>query len=813
MSTEIIETSNEAEKLSNIPVLPLRDVVVYPHMVIPLFVGRGKSIKALEAAMVDSKQIFLVAQKKSSNDDPGEADIFQVGTLSSVLQLLKLPDGTVKVLVEGEKRARAKEYNQAKGYLEADLELLEDANAAVQEPDIGILMRSLMSQFEQYIKLNKKIPPEVLSPLAGIEEPGRLADTIAAHLTLKVDDKQELLETLDVGTRLERLMSAIENEIDLLHVEKRVRGRVKRQMEKSQREYYLNEQMKAIQKELGELGEEGNEIEQLENSINKAGMPKEAKEKSLAELHKLKMMSPMSAEATVIRNYLDWMLSVPWKKRTKIQFDLLKAEKLLDKEHYGLERVKERIIEYLAVQQRVKRLKGPILCLVGPPGVGKTSLGQSIANATGRTFIRIALGGVRDEAEIRGHRRTYIGSMPGKIIQKLCKAGVKNPLIMLDEVDKMAMDFRGDPAAALLEVLDPEQNHTFNDHYLEVDYDLSDVMFIATANSLEIPAPLLDRMEVIRLAGYTEDEKVSIADKYLVPKQVVLNGLSNQEIHISEGAIREVIRHYTREAGVRNLERDIASICRKVVKEILSNKKVKKMTVTTSNIEKYLGVKKFRYGLAEEFDQVGQVTGLAWTSVGGELLTIEASMMPGKGKVTHTGQLGEVMQESIHAAMTVVRSRAQNFGLPDDFYDKNDFHVHVPEGATPKDGPSAGIGMCTVLVSVVTHIPVKADVAMTGEITLRGQVLPIGGLKEKLLAAHRGGIKHVIIPEENVKDLEEIPDNVLRKLTIHPVKTIEQVLELALQRSPWVNQPTNVQSEALVGKRSKKIKNNDLHTH
>lgn len=813
MSTEIIETSNEAEKLSNIPVLPLRDVVVYPHMVIPLFVGRGKSIKALEAAMVDSKQIFLVAQKKSSNDDPTEEDIFQVGTLSSVLQLLKLPDGTVKVLVEGEKRAKAKEYNQAKGYLEADLELLEDANAAVQEPDVSILMRSLMSQFEQYIKLNKKIPPEVLSPLAGIEEPGRLADTIAAHLTLKVDDKQELLETLDVGTRLERLMSAIENEIDLLHVEKRVRGRVKRQMEKSQREYYLNEQMKAIQKELGELGEEGNEIEQLENSINKAGMPKEAKEKSLAELHKLKMMSPMSAEATVIRNYLDWMLAVPWKKRTKIQFDLLKAEKLLDKEHYGLERVKERIIEYLAVQQRVKRLKGPILCLVGPPGVGKTSLGQSIANATGRTFIRIALGGVRDEAEIRGHRRTYIGSMPGKIIQKLCKAGVKNPLIMLDEVDKMAMDFRGDPAAALLEVLDPEQNHTFNDHYLEVDYDLSDVMFIATANSLEIPAPLLDRMEVIRLAGYTEDEKVSIADKYLVPKQVVLNGLSNQEIHISEGAIREVIRHYTREAGVRNLERDIASICRKVVKEILSNKKVKKMTVTTSNIEKYLGVKKYRYGLAEEFDQVGQVTGLAWTSVGGELLTIEASMMPGKGKVTHTGQLGEVMQESIHAAMTVVRSRAKNFGLPDDFYDKNDFHVHVPEGATPKDGPSAGIGMCTVLVSVVTHIPVKADVAMTGEITLRGQVLPIGGLKEKLLAAHRGGIKHVIIPEENVKDLEEIPDNVLRKLTIHPVKTIEQVLELALQRSPWINQPTNVQSEALVGKRSKKIKNNDLHTH
>ncbi|MCL9682582.1 endopeptidase La [Legionella maioricensis] len=813
MSIENEMISNETVKMSNLPVLPLRDVVVYPHMVIPLFVGRGKSIKALEAAMIDAKQIFLVAQRKSANDDPAPEDIYQVGTLSSVLQLLKLPDGTVKVLVEGEQRARVIEYTQDKGYLEASLEPIEEVSSALQEQEIGILMRSLMSQFEQYIKLNKKIPPEVLSPLAGIEEPGRLADTIAAHLTLKVDDKQELLETNDVGVRLERLMAAIENEIDLLHVEKRVRGRVKRQMEKSQREYYLNEQMKAIQKELGELGEEGNEIDQLESSINKAGMPKEAKEKSLAELHKLKMMSPMSAEATVIRNYLDWMLMVPWKKKNKIQFDLRKAEQLLDKEHHGLERVKERIIEYLAVQQRVKRLKGPILCLVGPPGVGKTSLGQSIANATGRTFIRIALGGVRDEAEIRGHRRTYIGSMPGKIIQKLCKAGVKNPLIMLDEVDKMAMDFRGDPASALLEVLDPEQNHTFSDHYLEVDYDLSDVMFIATANSLEIPAPLLDRMEVIRLAGYTEDEKVSIAEKYLVPKQIVLNGLNNNEITISEGAIRDIIRHYTREAGVRNLERDIASVCRKVVKDILSSKKTKKVNVTISNIEKFLGVKKFRYGLAEEFDQVGQVTGLAWTSVGGELLTIEASMMPGKGKVTHTGQLGEVMQESIHAAMTVVRSRASKLGLPDDFYEKNDFHVHVPEGATPKDGPSAGIGMCTVLVSVVTQIPVKADVAMTGEITLRGQVLPIGGLKEKLLAAHRGGIKHVLIPEDNVKDLEEIPDNVLRKLTIHPVKTIEQVLELALQRSPWLNKPTNVQPDPVAGKRSKKIKNNDLHAH
>ncbi|KTC77027.1 ATP-dependent protease La [Legionella brunensis] len=810
---EFMSNENEEVMSSLLPVLPLRDVVVYPHMVIPLFVGREKSIKALEASMVDNKQIFLVAQKKSSNDDPGPEDVYTVGTVSSVLQLLKLPDGTVKVLVEGEQRAKVKEYTQEKSYLEASLESIEEFSEQIKEQEIEILMRSLMSQFEQYIKLNKKIPPEVLSSLASIEEPGRLADTIAAHLSLKVEDKQELLEILDVGTRLERLMAAIEGEIDLLHVEKRVRGRVKRQMEKSQREYYLNEQMKAIQKELGELSEEGNEIEQLESSINKAGMPKEAKEKSLAELQKLKMMSPMSAEATVIRNYLDWMLTVPWKRKNKIQFDLSKAERLLDKEHYGLEKVKERILEYLAVQQRVKRLKGPILCLVGPPGVGKTSLGQSIANATGRTFIRIALGGVRDEAEIRGHRRTYIGSMPGKIIQKLCKAGVKNPLIMLDEVDKMAMDFRGDPASALLEVLDPEQNHTFNDHYLEVDYDLSDVMFIATANSLEIPAPLLDRMEVIRLAGYTEDEKIHIAESYLIPKQLVLNGLKANEINIAETGVRDIIRHYTREAGVRNLERDIASICRKVVKEILAGKRVKKVTISRSNIEKYLGVKKFRYGLAEEFDQVGQVTGLAWTSVGGELLTIEASMMTGKGKTAHTGQLGEVMQESIHAAMTVVRSRAKSFGLQDDFYDKNDFHVHVPEGATPKDGPSAGIGMCTALVSALTQIPVRADVAMTGEITLRGQVLPIGGLKEKLLAAHRGGIKHVIIPEENRKDLEEIPDNVLKKLTIHPVKTIEQVLELALQRSPIVNATAPSHPEVISNKSSKKIKNKDLHAH
>lgn len=816
MSTtnEIMLTENDHEKLVLLPTLPLRDVVVYPHMVLPLFVGREKSIKALETSMVESKQIFLVAQKKSSNDDPGPDDIYNVGTISSVLQLLKLPDGTVKVLVEGELRAKVKEYHQERGFLEASLETIVEKNEKLKAQEITILMRSLMSQFEQYIKLNKKIPPEVLSSLASIEEPGRLADTIAAHLSLKVEDKQELLEIIDAGQRLEKLMAAIEGEIDLLHVEKRVRGRVKRQMEKSQREYYLNEQMKAIQKELGDLSEEGNETEQLENAIKKAGMPKEAQEKSLAEFHKLKMMSPMSAEATVIRNYLDWMLSVPWKKKNKIQFDLHKAESLLDKEHYGLEKVKERILEYLAVQQRVKRLKGPILCLVGAPGVGKTSLGQSIANATGRTFIRIALGGIRDEAEIRGHRRTYIGSMPGKIIQKLCKAGVKNPLIMLDEVDKMAMDFRGDPASALLEVLDPEQNHTFNDHYLEVDYDLSDVMFIATANSLEIPPPLLDRMEVIRLPGYTEDEKVHIAESYLIPKQLVLNGLQVNELKIAESGAREIVRYYTREAGVRNLERAIASICRKVVKKILTNKKIKKVLVSRSNIEKYLGVKKFRYGLAEEYDQVGQVTGLAWTSVGGELLTIEASMMPGKGKVTHTGQLGEVMQESILAAMTVVRSRAQSFSLAEDFFEKHDFHVHVPEGATPKDGPSAGVGMCIALISILTHIPVRADVAMTGEITLRGHVLPIGGLKEKLLAAHRGGIKHVIIPLENNKDLEEIPDNVLKKLKIHAVKTIDEVLEIALQRSPIIKKITPEAAENLKTNNGvKKNKDKDLHTH
>lgn len=811
-----VDTELKKQELGNtplLPVLPLRDVVIYPHMVIPLFVGREKSVKALEHAMVENKQIFLVAQRESAKDDPDTKDIYNIGTISSVLQLLKLPDGTVKVLVEGEQRASVKHYDQSNGFLQAQLEVMEEKNKNLKPKEIEIMMRSLMSQFEQYIKLNKKIPPEILGSLTGIEEPGRLADTIAAHLTLKIEDKQELLELNDVGSRLERLLAALEGEIDLLHVEKRVRGRVKSQMEKSQREYYLNEQMKAIQKELGEIGEEGNELDQLEASIEKAGMPKEAKEKSLAELKKLKMMSPMSAEATVIRNYLDWILSVPWKKKSRIQFDLLKAEKLLDKEHYGLEKVKERIIEYLAVQQRVKRMKGPILCLVGPPGVGKTSLGQSIANATGRTFIRISLGGVRDEAEIRGHRRTYIGSMPGKIIQKLCKAKVKNPLIMLDEVDKMAMDFRGDPASALLEVLDPEQNNTFADHYLEVDYDLSDVMFIATANSLEIPAPLLDRMEVMRLAGYTEDEKTNIAQKYLVPKQVALNGLKTTEININESAIRDAIRYYTREAGVRNLERDIANICRKVVKDILTAKTKKTMSVTSKNLHKYLGVKVFRYGIAEEEDSIGQVTGLAWTSVGGELLTIEASMMPGKGKIVHTGKLGEVMQESIQAAMTVARSRAMQFGLDADFYDKSEFHIHVPEGATPKDGPSAGVGMCTALVSVLTKIAVRADVAMTGEITLRGHVLPIGGLKEKLLAAHRGGIQHVIIPAENKKDLEDIPDNILRKLKIHAVDTIEEVLTIALVTNPVVNDPKSSGRKKNEHAQRKKMINKDLHAH
>jgi len=773
----------EEKSVLELPILPLRDVVVYPHMVIPLFVGRPKSVKALEAAMLENKKVFLVAQRQSSKDDPSSKDLFTIGTVSTLLQLLKLPDGTVKVLVEGEQRAKAKKYrSHREGFLLADLEFLQDCSKTHDSKQIEILTRSLISQFEQYIKLNKKIPPEVMASISAIDDPYRLVDTIAAHITIKLEDKQELLEILDVGDRLDRLMNAIEAEIDLLQVERRVRNRVKRQMEKSQREYYLNEQMKAIQKELGEISEEGSDLDQLEAAIEKAGMPKEAKQKALNELNKLKMMSPMSAEATVVRNYLDWMIAVPWKKRNKVEIDLRKAEKVLDHDHYGLEKVKERIIEYLAVQQRVKRLKGPIICLVGPPGVGKTSLGQSIANATGRTFIRIALGGVRDEAEIRGHRRTYIGSMPGKIIQKLCQAGVKNPLIMLDEVDKMAMDFRGDPASALLEVLDPEQNDSFNDHYLEVNYDLSDVMFIATANSLEIPAPLLDRMEVIRLPGYTEDEKLHIAKRYLVPKQLTLNGLKTSELAFTDQALHEIIRHYTREAGVRNLERDVANVCRKVVKRFVTKQNLKKVNIVRTSVEKYLGVQKFMYGVAEQNNQIGQVTGLAWTQVGGELLTIEAAIMPGKGKVSHTGQLGDVMKESIHAAMTVIRSRAEGLGLPSDFFETHDFHVHVPEGATPKDGPSAGIGMCTVLASIVTQVPVRSDVAMTGEITLRGQVLAIGGLKEKLLAAHRGGIKEVLIPMDNKKDLTEIPDNILRKLKVHCVRTIEEVLAFALEK-------------------------------
>jgi ATP-dependent Lon protease len=777
-----IEELTEEASTNSYPVLPLRDVVVFPHMVIPLFVGREKSIKALEAAMVEDKKILLSAQKNAANDEPNLDDIYTIGTLSSVLQLLKLPDGTVKVLVEGGSRVIVKEYFEQEDYIKATIRAVERVDTVSREEEI--LTRSLMSQFDQYIKLNKKIPGEILSSLANIDEPGRLADSIAAHLTLKLEEKQRVLSTFKLRERLEVLMGLLESEIDLLHVEKRIRGRVKRQMEKSQREYFLNEQIKAIQKELGEITEEGNEIEELSAKITAAGMPKEAKEKSLSELNKLKMMPPMSAEATVLRNYLDWMVKVPWKKRAKISYDLEAAQRVLDDDHYGLEKVKERIIEYLAVQRRVKKMKGGIVCLVGPPGVGKTSLGQSIANATGRKFVRIALGGVRDEAEIRGHRRTYIGSMPGKIIQKLAKIGVKNPLLMLDEVDKMAMDFRGDPASALLEVLDPEQNNSFADHYLEVDYDLSDVMFIATANSLEIPPALLDRMEVIRLPGYTELEKVHIATEHLIPKQLSQHGLADNEIHFSEGAIQDVIRYYTREAGVRNLEREISKICRKVVREIGNSTKKKRVNVSQRNLEKFLGVKRFRYGLAGEHNQIGQVTGLAWTSVGGELLKIEATAVPGKGKSIHTGHLGAVMQESIQAALTVTRSRWQELDIDKDFYQSLDIHVHVPEGATPKDGPSAGIGMCTALVSVLTGIPVRADVAMTGEITLRGEVLPIGGLKEKLLAAHRGLIKHVIIPKDNEKDLDDIPANVTSDLTIHPLKTIDEVLALALTRKP-----------------------------
>jgi len=758
--------------------------VVFPYMVIPLFVGRERSVKALEMAMETNKQIFLSAQKNAGEDDPGIDDIYHVGTLANILQLLKLPDGTIKVLVEGEQRARLLEMDERGELVAVTVEPMEPI--ATDNREIEAIMRSVISQFDQYVKLNKKIPPEIISSLSSIDEPDRMADTVAAHMSIKLEDKQEVLEITDVAKRLEHLIGLMEAEIDLLQVEKRLRGRVKRQMEKSQREYYLNEQMKAIQKELGELEEGGNDFDELERKIEKAGMSKEAKEKATSELNKLKMMSPMSAEATVVRNYIDWLISLPWKKRNKISRNIEKAEAILEEDHYGLEKVKERIIEYLAVQQRVKKLKGPILCLVGPPGVGKTSLGRSIARATNRKFVRMSLGGMRDEAEIRGHRRTYVGAMPGKIIQNMSKVGTRNPLVLLDEIDKMAADFRGDPASALLEVLDPEQNSTFNDHYLEVDYDLSEVMFVTTANSLNISSPLLDRMEVIRISGYTEDEKVNIAIKYLIPKQIKNNGLDKSEITISENAIRDIVRYYTREAGVRSLEREIAKICRKVVKQILTekNSKAKKVSINSRNLEKYLGVRRFRYGKAEEQDRIGQVTGLAWTEVGGELLTIESIVVPGKGKETFTGQLGEIMQESIKAAVTVIRSRSESLGIKPDFYSENDIHFHVPEGATPKDGPSAGVGMCTSLVSSLTGIPVKASVAMTGEITLRGEVLPIGGLKEKLLAALRGGIETVIIPQENERDLAEIPENIKQNITIKPVKWIDEVFQIALQSIP-----------------------------
>ncbi len=770
----------ESEARIELPVLPLRDVVVYPHMVIPLFVGREKSIRCLESAMEQNKQIILVAQRDADMDEPTTDDIFDVGTVASILQLLKLPDGTVKVLVEGGKRAKIGKYTKDDEYFVATAEYLD--SQPMDEREEEVLVRSAIGQFEGYIKLNKKIPPEVLTSLSGIEEADRLADTMAAHMPLKLQDKQSVLEMVNVAERLEYLMAMMEAEIDLLQVEKRIRSRVKKQMEKSQREYYLNEQMKAIQKELGDLDEGHDEFEVLTRKIEEAGMPADAKEKASAELNKLRMMSPMSAEATVVRSYVDWMTSVPWKQRSKIKRDLSKAEAVLDTDHYGLEKVKERILEYLAVQSRVKQLKGPILCLVGPPGVGKTSLGQSIAKATGRKYVRVALGGVRDEAEIRGHRRTYIGSMPGKIIQKMSKVGVKNPLFLLDEIDKMSSDMRGDPASALLEVLDPEQNATFNDHYLEVDYDLSDVMFVATSNSMNIPGPLLDRMEVIRLSGYTEDEKLNIAKAHLLPKQVERNGLKASEITVDDSAIIGVIRYYTREAGVRSLERELSKICRKVVKQILLDKDVKHVEVNQDNLKSFLGVQRFDYGKAESHNQIGQVTGLAWTEVGGDLLTIEATSVPGKGKLTYTGSLGDVMQESIQAALTVVRARSEQLGINGDFYEKRDIHVHVPEGATPKDGPSAGAAMCTALVSSLTGNPVRADVAMTGEITLRGEVLPIGGLKEKLLAAHRGGIKLVLIPKENERDLEEIPANVVADLEIRPVRWVDEVLDLALER-------------------------------
>jgi ATP-dependent Lon protease len=763
------------------PLLPLRDVVVFPHMVIPLFVGRSKSIKALETAMEAGKSIALVAQRSATKDDPGTDDLYAIGSMANILQMLKLPDGTVKVLVEGTQRANVLRVYDAKSHFDAEVQIIPAEDGTDSESEA--MRRVLIAQFDQYVKLNKKIPPEILTSLAGIDDAGRLADTIAAHLPLKLEQKQEVLEIFGVRKRLEHLLGLLEGEIDILQVEKRIRGRVRRQMEKSQREYYLNEQVKAIQKELGD-GEEGTDFDELEKKIKAAHMPKEARSKAESELKKLRLMSPMSAEATVVRNYIDVLMGLPWKKKTKISADLKKAEVVLEEDHYGLDKVKERILEYLAVQQRMDKMKAPILCLVGPPGVGKTSLGQSIARATNRKFVRMSLGGVRDESEIRGHRRTYIGSMPGKILQNMSKVGVKNPLFLLDEVDKMGMDMRGDPSSALLEVLDPEQNSTFVDHYVEVEYDLSEVMFVATANTLNIPDALMDRMEIIHVSSYMEDEKINIATRYLVPKVVKNNGLKPEEISISESALRDIVRYYVREAGVRGLEREISKICRKVVKALLLKDRDTKVTINSRNLDKYLGVRRHSYGVAEKNNQVGQVTGLAWTEVGGELLTIEAAVLPGKGKTTTTGKLGDVMQESIQAALSVVRSRAKRLGIDEEFYHKTDLHIHLPEGAIPKDGPSAGVGMCTAMVSALTGIPVRADVAMTGEITLRGEVLPIGGLKEKLLAAQRGGIKVVLIPEENTKDLAEIPDNIKNKLEIHPVKWIDQVLDMALERKP-----------------------------
>ena len=764
-----------------LPLLPLRDVVVFPHMVIPLFVGRPKSIKALEAAMEGGRQIMLVAQKAAGKDEPKPEDMFEVGCVSSILQMLKLPDGTVKVLVEGIQRATTQEITDGEEHFSATV--LPIPPEADTKPEVEALRRAVTQQFDQYVKLNKKIPPEILTSIAGIDDAGRLADTIAAHLPLKLDAKQSVLDLSDVSKRLEKLLDLLEHEVDILQVEKRIRGRVKRQMEKSQREYYLNEQVKAIQKELGD-GEEGADLEELDKKIQAARMPKEARKKADSELKKLKLMSPMSAEATVVRNYIDTLVALPWSKKTKIKHDLSNAEAVLNEDHYGLDKVKDRILEYLAVQARVDKVKAPILCLVGPPGVGKTSLGQSVARATGRKFVRMALGGVRDEAEIRGHRRTYIGSMPGKVLQSLSKVGVRNPLFLLDEIDKLGMDFRGDPSSALLEVLDPEQNHTFGDHYIEVDFDLSDVMFVATSNSLNIPPALLDRMEVIRLAGYTEDEKVNIAQRYLLPKQRKNNGVKDEEMDVTESAIRGIIRYYTREAGVRSLEREISKICRKVVKSLALKVFEGQAVVTEDNLNDFLGVRKYDFGRAEKKNQVGQVVGLAWTEVGGDLLTIEATAMPGKGNIIRTGSLGDVMKESVEAARTVVRSRARRLGIKDELFEKRDVHVHVPDGATPKDGPSAGAAMTTAFVSALTGIAVRADVAMTGEITLRGEVTAIGGLKEKLLAAHRGGIKTVMIPEDNVKDLQDIPENVKNQLEIVPVRWIERVLEVALESMP-----------------------------